>query len=215
MVVNRPKDEEELQKREAIGVIRASRFIRKYAQSHQDISVDVICKIHKEIFKSAWPEIAGVFRIEDLVISDSELILPHYIEVPGLMKMLNDDLATKLKDLKECEGYVISLAHEVTDEGIECIEKIIHLTSWLHHRITIIHPFRDGNGRTARLAANFILERYGLVGISVKLEKENKNQYRKALEQIDKYEDYEPLESIITEGIMERYDGVSMKYYEY
>ena len=48
MVVNRPKDEEELQKREAIGVIRASRFIRKYAQSHQDISVDVICKIHEQ-----------------------------------------------------------------------------------------------------------------------------------------------------------------------
>jgi Fic family protein len=72
----------------------------------------------------------------------------------------------------------------------------------------------EGNGRTARLVANLILERYGLVGISVKIEKENKNEYRKSLAQIDKYGDYEPLEEIISEGIIERYHGVSMKYYK-
>ena len=67
--------------------------------------------------------------------------------------------------------------------------------------ITLVHPFRDGNGRTVRLAANLILERFGLVGISIKIEKENKNRYRSALAQIDSDEDYKPLESLISASI--------------
>ena len=49
-MIRRPKNEEELQKREAIGVIRASRFIRKYAKSNKPINFAVICEVHKKIF---------------------------------------------------------------------------------------------------------------------------------------------------------------------
>ena len=55
----RPKNKEELQKREAIGIIRASRFIRDYARLNQPIDFNIVCEIHKQIFKDAWPEIAG------------------------------------------------------------------------------------------------------------------------------------------------------------
>ncbi|MBI5221334.1 MAG: hypothetical protein HY979_00825, partial [Candidatus Magasanikbacteria bacterium] len=54
---------------------------------------------------------------------------------------------------------------------------------------------------------------YGLVGISIRIEKENKNRYRQALSQIDQQGDYKPLEALIYEGLLERYDGVEMKYY--
>ena len=59
----RPKNEEEFQKREAIGVIRASRLL-KIAESEKPIDVLIINQIHKTIYKNAWPEIAGVFRGE-------------------------------------------------------------------------------------------------------------------------------------------------------
>ena len=101
-----------------------------------------------------------------------------------------------------------------SEADLKCIEDIVHTAAWIHHLITYIHPFREGNGRTARLAANLILERYGLIGISVKIEKENKNRYRQALAQIDQMEDYEPLVSIIYEGLLDRYSGVNMKYYQ-
>jgi fido (protein-threonine AMPylation protein) len=216
MTVNRPKNKEELQKREAIGVIRASRFVRKYAQSHKDINVDTIYKIHKEIFKDAWPEIAGKYRQEELSIAGSDLVLPHPNEIPGLMKKLDEYLIIQINELKDCEGYIIDLSsNKVTDEVVNCIMKVVNTTAWLHHKITAIHPFLEGNGRTARLTANLILERYGLVGISVKIEKENKNAYCNALAQIDKTgDDYEPLKAIILEGIIERYQGVAMKYYK-
>ncbi|MFA6043022.1 MAG: Fic family protein [Patescibacteria group bacterium] len=213
----RPLDEEELQKRSALGVIRASRFIRKFAHQHQPINVDVFCEIHKKIFFDVWPEIAGTYRRENLEITDSKLVLPHYSEVPQLMHKMNEDLKDKLSSLGQVEGIINTSKTHTEDEEkiIEATEHVIGVAAWAHHRITYIHPFREGNGRTGRLAANLILERYGLVGISVKVEKENKNRYRKALAQIDAESDYEPLISIIYEGLIDRYQGVSIKYYEY
>jgi len=38
----------------------------------------------------------------------------------------------------------------------------IDLSSWAHAEWVRIHPFRNGNGRTARILANALLMRYGL-----------------------------------------------------
>ncbi|MBI2644917.1 hypothetical protein HYW94_01930 [Candidatus Uhrbacteria bacterium] len=76
----RPANEEELQKREAIGTIRASRFVRGYAKSKEPIDVRIICHIHQEIFRDAWPEIAGVYRDENLEITYSKHLPPHHFD---------------------------------------------------------------------------------------------------------------------------------------
>lgn len=207
-----PKDKKELQRREAIGVIRASRFVRKYASSHDPINMDTICDIHKEIFNDAWVEIAGKYRIENLKITGSKHLPPHFKLVSALMNESGIVFVDKLEKLKGREGMLVG---KFTEEALGFIYEIVSVAAWIHHKITFIHPFREGNGRTARLAANLILERYGLVGISIKIEKENKDQYRQTLAQIDLYEDYGPLEELIYEGIIERYDGVCVKYYEY
>ena len=210
----RPQNEEELQKREAIGVIRASRFIRKYARSHQPITFDTVLQIHKEIFIDAWPEIAGKYRKENIEIADSKHLPPHHTKIFGMTQVAEGELASRLKKLGTAKGRLFNLV-DVTDEIAESIENVIQATAWIHHTITYVHPFREGNGRTARLAANLILERYGLVGISIRIEKENKNKYRQALAQIDNEQDYEPLETLIGDGLIERYNGVDLKYYEY
>ncbi len=205
----RPKDEQELQRREAIGVIRASRFVRKYANSRRPIDTDTIREIHKEIFSEAWPEIAGAYRQENLEITGSKHLPPHHKDVPARMEECGKMLAEKLEKLGT-DGILLG---EFSEEAIDYIEDVISVAAWIHHKITYIHPFREGNGRTARLAANLVLERYGLVGISIKIERENKDHYRQALAQIDSYEDYRPLEQLIGEGLIDRYEGVSMKYY--
>ena len=211
-MAERPQNEEELQKREAIGVIRASRFVRQYASSHKPIDMDTISLIHKEIFKEAWTEIAGKYRDENLEITDSKHLPPHHSQVFEQMDLAGKNLSLQLEKLQKTEGLLI-VSDVATDEVLQAIDDVVACVAWIHHTLTYIHPFRDGNGRTARLAANLILERYGLVGISIKMEKENKNRYRQALAQIDSVKDYEPLKAIIFEGLMDRYDGVSMKYY--
>ena len=210
---NRPQTEEELQTREAIGVIRASRFIRRFAKSRMPITIVTICEIHKEIFKDAWPEIAGKYRDENLSITGSELVLPHYTDVRNLMEICEQNLLERIKTLNLAEG-TIEIVNVESEEMFQALDGVVALAAWIHHVITVIHPFREGNGRTARLASNLILERYGLVGISIKIEKENKHRYRQALVQIDTMKDYEPLKSLIYEGLIDRYHGVSMRYYE-
>lgn len=211
--MKRPRTERELQKGEAIGVIRASRFVRKCAHSHREINEGLILEIHREIFKDVWPEIAGKYRDENLEISKSKHLPPHHSKVSSLMNELGKELKQKLEELNIAEGIILDAADKLNEKTFEEIEKVIRLSAWIHHKITHAHPFREGNGRTARLAGNFILERYGLVGISIKIEKENKNQYCNALAQVDKFEDYEPLVALISDGLIDRYHGVTMKHY--
>ena len=90
-MVPRPQNEEELQRREAVGVIRASRFVRQYARSHQPITIQTVCEIHKEIFKDAWPEIAGVWREENLEIDGSKHLPPHHSDVHNKMVKADED----------------------------------------------------------------------------------------------------------------------------
>ena len=208
---SRPRNEEELQKREAIGVIRASRFVRRFAKSHKPITAAVICDIHREIFKDAWPEIAGVFRHENITITDSGHLPPHFSKVPLLINEASKRINAYTNELKYAEGYILDF-NDMSKERFAEISKVLNFAAYVHHIVTYIHPFRDGNGRASRLAGNLVLERYGLVGISIRIEKENKNRYRNALAQIDKHEDYEPLLGLIIEGVIDRYEGVSNKF---
>ena len=59
----------------------------------------------------------------------------------------------------------------------------IELAALFHYRYIRIHPFEDGNGRIARLMANYILSRHGLPMIVVRSRK--KQDYLEALHQAD------------------------------
>jgi prophage maintenance system killer protein len=50
-------------------------------------------------------------------------------------------------------------ADSLDDDGMDAV---IELAAWAHSEWVRIHPFGNGNGRTARLWANLLLMRYGL-----------------------------------------------------
>lgn len=65
-------------------------------------------------------------------------------------------------------------------------EKTSHpvaLAALAHHRLVAIHPFIDGNGRTARLVMNLILMRAGYPPTVI--QRINRRQYYRVLEQAD------------------------------
>ncbi|MDO8594914.1 MAG: Fic family protein [bacterium] len=105
----RPENEDELQKREAIGVIRASRFVRKYSHSHDAITADTVREIHREIFKDAWPEIAGRYRDENIEITDSKHLPPHHSEVAKQMLVVEQQFSARVQSLKESEGILMDV----------------------------------------------------------------------------------------------------------
>ena len=77
------------------------------------------------------------------------------------------------------------------DRLVEMHEK--HLTegvaaeveaAWLHHRLSQIHPFQDGNGRVCRALASMVLVRAGLFPLVVT--RDDKDKYLDSLEAADK-----------------------------
>lgn len=67
----------------------------------------------------------------------------------------------------------------------------------LHQKFVAIHPFADGNGRTARLLMNMVLTQAGYPVINVRPTKTARNSYMKALEQSRKTGDLSVFEELI------------------
>lgn len=62
----------------------------------------------------------------------------------------------------------------------------------LHYRFVTIHPFVDGNGRTARLLMNFALSENGYPFVNLKGSPEERNEYIDALVAGNERNDMEP-----------------------
>lgn len=73
----------------------------------------------------------------------------------------------------------------------------------IHHRLTVIHPFHDGNGRTSRAFMNVQLVRAGMLPIYIKVEE--KKDYLNALARADEFEDYDELYEIVFRLILRSY----------
>lgn len=102
-------------------------------RSPQDLTEKDILHIHNIILKGIDDQNAGRYRNIPVRISGSTVILPNPRKVPTLM----EDFIIWLKN--SFELHPIELALEA------------------HYQLVTIHPFVDGNGRTARLLMNMIL----------------------------------------------------------
>jgi len=65
----------------------------------------------------------------------------------------------KLQNLVSQFDLLLPINHELNSDQLAAI---IDLCAWVHAEWVRIHPFANGNGRTARLWANSIAMRYGL-----------------------------------------------------
>jgi cell filamentation protein len=70
----------------------------------------------------------------------------------------------------------------------------------VHGELLVIHPFREGNGRTARILANLMVRKQGYEGLNFDLINQNRfNEYVKAVQWCSrsKYEKMEKLVELI------------------
>lgn len=113
-----------------------------------------IVELHRRIVLRSAPEIAGFYSAHPRRVMGSRAIFPNPIKIPRLMAELGTWLAT---------------APPTPAAAFDA-----------HFRLTAIHPFSDGNGRTARLLMNLILLRGGYPPIAVR--PEDRVAYLEALE---------------------------------
>lgn len=113
----------------------AVEYIRKFAKDHAslgEITLPVILDIHRILLQKNDDANAGRIRTVPVRISGSTSIMPNPASVPKLM----EEFVSWLSNSKD---HPVSTAIEA------------------HYRLVSIHPFVDGNGRTARLLLNLIL----------------------------------------------------------
>lgn len=125
------------------------------------LSETLIRQIHQIISKEIDNQWSGRYRDGNVIITGADHRPPEAIEIPARMK----DLFHWLKENKP-------KLH------------IIELAAILHHKLVFIHPFFDGNGRTARLAMNLLLMQNGYPLMIIL--KNDRRKYYRALAQADK-----------------------------
>lgn len=195
-----PKDETELQDREAQGLWRAIALAKKVGEGEEKISLDVILHIHKTMLVEAIPNVAGRFRMdgEDIKKLRSHEPPPGRVVIEQ-MHVFWREFDTRLAKISRRPKKQTKTQRRMW------FGDIIGLGAWVHHQISYIHPFCDGNGRMARLMTNVILSRFGLPPTRVKYEGENKEAYLQALCRIDLHGDYESLKQLIARSVLEGY----------
>ncbi len=165
---------------EAINHENAIEYLEELLKTNSEISEWNIKELHQLILKGIDDSNGGKYRNEKVFISGANHVPPEYIKVPELMEklILNYDEWSKYHPLIKA--------------------------SLLHGELVKIHPFTDGNGRTARLIMNMELMKSGYVPVIIK--KECRLKYYEALDKAHITRDYTDFVKLVTEAESEMLD---------
>jgi Fic family protein len=129
----------------------ALNYLEEKASKKEPFSKELILDVQKFVEKGAFKEKIGLrgamppgvlFAVYDSKTGTPDYIPPEYCDIPEL--------------LDELVEYV-----NTTDDHPLIVAAVVH------YQLVTIHPFEDGNGRTARLLSGYILDLngYGFNGI--------------------------------------------------
>ena len=150
---------------------KAFGFIERKICEKQKLNEDTLKDIHQILMGNIMQ--GGIYRNCDVKITGAKHKPPTANEAFYQMKDFCADLYSK-----NMENAIISAA-------------------WTHAEFVKIHPFIDGNGRTARLIMNYSLMENGFLPISIP--NENRLEYYSTLQNYDLSNDLSALSQMIFE----------------
>lgn len=145
---------------EAVNHYEAIGYIRDLVRDKAPFTESILKSLHCLILRGIDRENAGRYRGLPVEIRGSRHQPPQPYAVPKLM-----------------EDHFIFY-----EENKDTLHPVI-LAAEMHERLVTIHPFIDGNGRTARLIMNLILLQHGYVIANISGEQEHRQRYYLALDQ--------------------------------
>lgn len=157
---------------EAINHEKAILYLKDLVKDKNPITEWNIKGIHQLILKDIDNENAGRYRSENVTIKGATHIPPDYLKVPELMEKL-------------------VLSYKCWNHFHPMIQATL-----LHGELVKIHPFVDGNGRTARLLMNLDLMNHGYHSVIIK--KEDRLEYYETLDKAHTTRDYTDFVKLIT-----------------
>lgn len=144
---------------EAINHKDAINYMKELVTDDSFFSERELKELHNLILRGIYPEEAGSYRKVPVMIKGSAHLPPE----PVLLYSEMDDFFTWFYR-NQTEMHPVLFAAEA------------------HEKLVTIHPFIDGNGRTARLLMNLILLRHGYVIANIRGDSASRLNYYEALE---------------------------------
>jgi len=113
-------------------------YVEKLAQKETTIKQDDILKVHELLIRGIDDQNSGKYRTGQVRVAGATFMPPPPSKIQSMI------------------SEVLQALNQNPDEL-----RPIELAAFFHHKFVYIHPFLDGNGRTARLLMNVILMRNG------------------------------------------------------
>jgi Fic family protein len=158
---------------EAVDHHEALLWMRALAAEPEPVGETVVCELHRRIVARSQPEIAGIYSRHPRRVAGTSVVFPNPLKIPDLMQDF---------------GNWLRQAAPLPDVAFDA-----------HFRLTAIHPFADGNGRTARLLMNLLLLRAGYPPVAVR--PEDRAAYLDALERASLTDDLRPFQTLMHERL--------------
>ena len=176
-------DTKEINRREDEGVQRAMELVTELVERDEPVPVTqhLIKQVHVELMGTIYP-FAGSWRTVALHKGDGPTRWPL---PPGgvqpLMDLVERDVLSRSPLITEDDEQVFDYASEVMNE------------------ILAIHPFREGNGRTAFIVGNLILMQNNMLPLAAYERRTDEARYYAACEAGRIQKDYKPLTMLLAE----------------
>lgn len=121
---------------EAVNHREAMRLMERLAELDKPLDEDEVLDLHRTILTGIQTDEAGRYRSMRVRVAGSMRVFPNPVKVAELMK-------TFVAETNALDAHAVVRAARA------------------HYGLVAIHPFVDGNGRTARLLMNLLLVRAG------------------------------------------------------
>lgn len=136
--------------------------LKQMVSARKIVDEKTLLDLHEIILRGIDDTYAGRYRDVPVRISGSRHVPPNPLKVPALM----------------AELFAWFIGHVTS-------EHVVHAAADLHLRLSQIHPFVDGNGRTCRLVMNLYLLQHGYPLTIIRSENNKRVEYYNALAESD------------------------------
>ena len=176
--INRKREMDKVEGRELVRTF--TKLIGTYDNNHRFKAAD-LCAMHREWLGGIY-EWAGKYRQVNLAKRDFTFAAAHAI--PGLMAEFEHQFLAVYTPCRKTAG-----------------NEIVQALAAVHVELLLIHPFREGNGRLARMLASLMTLQAALPPLDFSLVKGRKKQEYFIAVQSGLDRDYGPMEKIFDEVI--------------
>ena len=179
---------------EITGHDEAVKWIEDIVKQERPLTESFIRELHtlllKESYRKAAQSPSGIPTTREIKVGQYKSVPNHVLTQTGEMFYFTSPEETPFQMLKLMDWLREKQANSTTEPVL--------LAAEFHYKFIRIHPFDDGNGRTARLLMNFILMQYHYPPVIIKTE--DKQNYFNVLRLADAGT-LEPFVNYITENL--------------